>query len=72
MLGLRLLASLLLAALAFAQKPSPMTPDPNMPRPINGIDLTPAEKSIAWGRKVVNYRAEITVTAIRKAIGSKL
>lgn len=35
---------------------------------INGVDLTPAEKSIAWGRKVVNYRAEITVAAIRKAL----
>jgi creatinine amidohydrolase len=35
---------------------------------INGVDLTPAEKSIAWGKKVVNYRAEITVAAIRKAL----
>jgi creatinine amidohydrolase/Fe(II)-dependent formamide hydrolase-like protein len=39
---------------------------------INGVNLAPAEKSIAWGKKVVDYRAEITVTAIRKTIGSKL
>lgn len=33
-----LLPTLLLAALAFAQKPNPMTPDPNMARPIDAAD----------------------------------
>jgi creatinine amidohydrolase/Fe(II)-dependent formamide hydrolase-like protein len=34
---------------------------------INGVDLVPAEKAIAWGKKVVDHRADITVEAIRKA-----
>lgn len=36
---------------------------------INGIDLAPAEKTIAWGRKIVDYRADKTVKAIRAARG---
>jgi creatinine amidohydrolase len=36
---------------------------------INGIDLAPPEKTIEWGRKIVNYRADLTVAAIRKATG---
>jgi creatinine amidohydrolase/Fe(II)-dependent formamide hydrolase-like protein len=36
---------------------------------INGIDLAPTEKTIEWGRKIVNYRADLTVAAIRKATG---
>jgi len=36
---------------------------------INGIDLAPAEKTIEWGRKIVNYRADLTVAAIKKATG---
>ena len=36
---------------------------------INGVDLAPAEKSIEWGRKIVDYRAGITVAAIRKSMG---
>ncbi len=35
---------------------------------INGVDLAPAEKTIEWGRKIVDYRATQTVTAIRKSI----
>jgi creatinine amidohydrolase len=35
---------------------------------INGIDLVPAEKTIAWGKKIVAFRAETTVQAIRKAL----
>lgn len=38
---------------------------------INGVDLAPAERTIAWGRKIIDYRAEQTVTAIRKAVASK-
>jgi creatinine amidohydrolase/Fe(II)-dependent formamide hydrolase-like protein len=36
---------------------------------INGIDLAPAPKTIEWGRKIVEHRAGITVSAIQKAIG---
>ncbi len=35
---------------------------------INGIDLAPADKTIAWGRKIADFRADATVTAIRKAV----
>ncbi len=34
---------------------------------INGVELAPAEKTIDWGRKIVEFRAEATVMAIRKA-----
>jgi creatinine amidohydrolase len=37
---------------------------------INGIELAPAEKTIEWGRKIIQLRADTTVAAIRKAIGS--
>jgi len=33
---------------------------------INGVDLAPAEKTIAWGRKIIEHRAEQTVQAIKK------
>jgi creatinine amidohydrolase len=36
---------------------------------INGIDLAPPEKTIAWGKKIIEYRAEQTAKAIRKAAG---
>jgi creatinine amidohydrolase len=32
---------------------------------INGVPIAPAEKTIEWGRKVVDYRADVTVKAIR-------
>lgn len=35
---------------------------------INGIDLVPAEKTIVWGKKIIAFRAETTVQAIRKAL----
>ncbi|MCE9529165.1 MAG: creatininase family protein [Planctomycetales bacterium] len=34
---------------------------------INGVDLAPAEKTIAWGKKIVDFRAEETVKVIRAA-----
>jgi creatinine amidohydrolase/Fe(II)-dependent formamide hydrolase-like protein len=56
-----------------------MTVDPNTVRmkqrmakgkfSINGVQLAPAKKTIALGRKAVEYRAGVTVDAIRKAIG---
>jgi len=38
---------------------------------INGIELAPAEKTIEWGKKIVNFRAEATVQAIKKAMATK-
>jgi creatinine amidohydrolase/Fe(II)-dependent formamide hydrolase-like protein len=38
---------------------------------INGVDLAPAEKTVEWGKKIVNFRAEATVKAIRKAIAEE-
>jgi creatinine amidohydrolase/Fe(II)-dependent formamide hydrolase-like protein len=35
---------------------------------INGVELAPAEKTIQWGKKIINFRAEATVEAIRKAV----
>jgi creatinine amidohydrolase len=32
---------------------------------INGVPIAPAEKAIEWGRKVVDYRADVTVKAIK-------
>ena len=34
---------------------------------INGVELAPAEKTIEWGRKIVDFRAEATVKAIKAA-----
>ncbi len=56
-----------------------MTVDPNTVRmrqrmakgkfSINGVNMAPAEKTIAIGKKGVEYRAAATVAAIKKAIG---
>lgn len=35
---------------------------------INGVDLAPMEKTIEWGRKIIDFRATQTVEAIGKAI----
>jgi creatinine amidohydrolase/Fe(II)-dependent formamide hydrolase-like protein len=35
---------------------------------INGIPLAPVDKAVAAGRRIVDYRAEVTVAAIRKAV----
>jgi creatinine amidohydrolase/Fe(II)-dependent formamide hydrolase-like protein len=37
---------------------------------INGVDMSPSETTIANGKKLVEYRARITVAAIEKAIGA--
>ncbi len=37
---------------------------------INGIELAPAEKTIAWGKKIVDFRADATVKAIHRAFAS--
>jgi creatinine amidohydrolase len=35
---------------------------------INGLNLSPAQTTIAWGKRIIAYRAETTARAIRKAI----
>ena len=35
---------------------------------INGVDLAPVEKTISWGKRTIDFRAEATVTAIKKAL----
>lgn len=35
---------------------------------INGVDLAPVEKTVALGKQLIDYRAEVAVKAIRKAI----
>jgi creatinine amidohydrolase len=54
-----------------------MTVDPNMVRmkergaagkfSINGVDLAPAPKTIEWGKKIIEFRANATVKAIELA-----
>lgn len=34
---------------------------------INGVELAPAEKTIAWGKTIINHRADLTIKAIRAA-----
>ena len=38
---------------------------------INAVNLAPAKKTIEMGRKIVEYRAQVTVAAIQKAIGKR-
>jgi creatinine amidohydrolase/Fe(II)-dependent formamide hydrolase-like protein len=38
---------------------------------INGVELAPAEKTIEWGKKIIDHRAEETVKAIRKAVAGE-
>jgi len=38
---------------------------------INGVELAPAEQTIAWGKKIVDFRASATVKAIRQAIAKE-
>ena len=37
---------------------------------INGVDLAPLEKTAAWGRKIIDYRADATVKAIQKSLAA--
>lgn len=36
---------------------------------INGVDILPKEKTIAMGRKIIEFRADNAVAAIRKVVG---
>lgn len=38
---------------------------------INGVDLAPAEKTIKWGKRIIEFRAEATLKALRKAAATK-
>jgi creatinine amidohydrolase len=38
---------------------------------INGVALAPLEKTAEWGRKIIDYRVEAPVKAIRKAVDSR-
>jgi hypothetical protein len=35
---------------------------------INGVDLAPVEKTAAWGRKIADYRADMTIKALQRAM----
>ena len=35
---------------------------------INGIELAPMEKTIEWGKKIIDFRAELTVKAVHAAL----
>ena len=58
-----------------------MTVDPNTVRikqriaknkaSINGIPLAPVDRAVEWGKKLVEYRAQVTVDAIKKATASR-
>ena len=37
---------------------------------INGIELAPAERTVEWGKKIADFRADVTVKALRKAMES--
>jgi creatinine amidohydrolase len=37
---------------------------------INGVDLAPVEKTAAWGRRIADHRAEVTIAALRRAMGA--
>jgi creatinine amidohydrolase len=57
-----------------------MTVDPNTVRikqriaknkaSINAIPLAPVEQAVGWGKKLVEYRAQVTVDAIKKALAT--
>ncbi len=38
---------------------------------INGINLAPLENTVAWGHRIIDYRAEKAAAAIRRAIAAK-
>lgn len=63
----------------FAMESQIATVDPNLIRAaergaagklsINGVNLAPMEKTVEMGKRLVNYRATVTVAAIKKALG---
>jgi creatinine amidohydrolase len=63
----------------FAVTAQLMTVDPGLVRmkergavgkfSINGIELAPAPKTIEWGKRIIDFRANATVRAIERSIG---
>jgi creatinine amidohydrolase/Fe(II)-dependent formamide hydrolase-like protein len=37
---------------------------------INGVNLAPASKTIEWGKRIIDFRADATVKAFRKSVAS--
>jgi creatinine amidohydrolase len=37
---------------------------------INGVDLAPVERTAEWGRRIADYRAEVTIAVLRRAMGA--
>jgi creatinine amidohydrolase/Fe(II)-dependent formamide hydrolase-like protein len=37
---------------------------------INGVDLAPVTKTAAWGRKIADFRAEVTIKALKRAMAA--
>jgi len=38
---------------------------------INGLELAPVENTVAWGRKIIDYRADATAKLIKAAVAKK-
>ena len=38
---------------------------------INGVDLAPIDSTVEWGRRIITFRADATVKALRTQIGSR-
>jgi creatinine amidohydrolase/Fe(II)-dependent formamide hydrolase-like protein len=38
---------------------------------INGVNLAPIDSTVKWGHRIIAFRAEATVKAIRKLIGDR-
>lgn len=38
---------------------------------INGVNLAPAEDTIKWGHRLISFRADATIAALRKSIGNQ-
>ena len=37
---------------------------------INGVDLSPVARTVDWGKRIIDFRAELTVNAIEKALSN--
>ncbi len=37
---------------------------------INGVELAPAEKTIEWGRRIIDFRTDATIKAFREAVAA--
>jgi creatinine amidohydrolase len=37
---------------------------------INGVELAPVKKTAEWGQRIAEYRAEVTIAALRRTMGA--